>query len=101
MFMINVDQELSNRLGAEPKCRSPLHAALGAHFDLTMHTVGCHYRRNGGAQRGKRYWDDNGGYGFSLANVTHRLEEIHATMPGAYPRRCRNCGVSPNPPWWD
>jgi hypothetical protein len=101
MFMINVDRELSNRPGDEPNCRSPLHTALGAHFDLTVHTLGCYHRRGGGAQRERRYWEDNDGHGFTLADVTRRLEEIRATMRGAQLRRSRNCGVQPNPPWWD
>jgi hypothetical protein len=102
MFMINVDRELRNRQGEEPtNCRSPRHAELGSHFDLTVHSLGCYHRRDGSAQSEKRRWDDNNGRGYTFADVARRSEEIGAIMPDTYLRRSRTCGVPPNPPAWD
>ncbi len=102
-FMINVDRETLNDADqAVTVCRSQMHAALGAHYDLTVHTLGCRHRRGIGAHRPKRFWDDNGGMGYRAPqDVVQRLSILQAQYPQTFPRRAVSCGVSPNLPHWD
>ena len=60
-YMINVDLETKNVSGRETHCRSKAHEAHGRHYDLTVHELGCKYRRVGGTHRPTRYWDDGDG----------------------------------------
>ena len=101
-YMINVDLETMNISGGATDCQSALHEAHGRHYDLTVHVLGCGCRRGGGAHRPPaRYWDDNGGEGYTLQEVVERLREIQAQHADLYPRRCRICDVEANPPHWD
>jgi hypothetical protein len=102
-YMINVDLETKNVSGGATDCKSELHKKKGhgRHFDLTVHILGCGCRRGGGANRSTRYWDDNHGKGYTLQGVVEKVKEIQAQHAGAYPRRCRVCGVKANPPHWD
>jgi len=102
-FMINVDREILNAADeAVTVCQSQMHAALGAHYDLTVHTLGCRHRRGTGAHRPTRFWDDNGGMGYpGLQDVVQRLAILRAQHPQTFPRRAMSCGVPPNLPHWD
>ena len=100
-FMVNVDLETQNMSGGDPDCRSGGHRGLGWHDDLTVHLLGCSYRRGRGAHRERRYWDDNDEQGYSIDEVTDLINEIRGVEPDAYARRCRVCGVPANPPYWD
>jgi hypothetical protein len=99
--MINVDLETLNRT-SEGDCRSQLHEAHNIHADLTIHRNGASCR-NSRAVRGRetRFWDDNGGVGYTLAEVAERIHELQAQHSNAFPRRCLRCGVDAHLPDWD
>jgi hypothetical protein len=101
-YVINVDLETPNVSGGSTDCQSPLHDTLGRHFDLTVHAIGCAARRGHAANRPPtRYWDDDGGAGYSLDAVVQRVRSLQTQHPNAYPRRCRKCDVQPHLPDWD
>ena len=100
--MINVDLEAANVSGGGTDCQSAQHEALGRHFDLTVHLLGCGCRSTRAVHRPPtRYRDDNNGEGYTLQQVIQQIRELRAQHPEAYPRRCRSCGVEAHPPEWD
>jgi len=100
-YMINVDLETRNVSGGSTDCQSTLHESFGSHFDLTVHAIGCAAQGARAVNRPTRYWDDNGGAGYSLYAVVQRVRSLRAEHPGAYPRRCRKCEVEAHLPDWD
>ena len=101
-YMINVDLESPNVSGGSTDCQSTLHEPLGRHFDLTVHAIGCAVRGGRAVNRPPtRYWDDNGGAGYSLDVVVQRVRALRSEHPSAYPRRCRKCDVEAHLPNWD
>jgi hypothetical protein len=77
--MINVDLETPNVSGGGTDCQSVLHEALGRHFDLTVHVLGCGNRGSRAVHRPPtRYWDDNNGEGYTLQQVVERIRELRA-----------------------
>lgn len=100
--MINVDLEARNVSGGGRNSQSAQHEALGRHFDLTVHVLGCGSRGSVAVHRPPtRYWDDNNSEGYTLQQVIERIHELREQHPDAYPRRCRRCGVEAHPPEWD
>jgi len=103
-YQINVDLETRNIVGGEPNCHSPMHARLGRHYDITIHSFRCGCRRGKGANRPPiRFWDDNFGQGYTFKGVETRAQAIidqHREFNVAV-RRCRKCDVPPNLPYWD
>lgn len=100
-YMINVDLESKNSSDAG-NCHSKLHSALGLHFDLTVHAVGCQIRGGRAVDRPPtRYWDDNGGAGYSWAQVVDLARALRDRHPDAHVRRCLKCEVESNLPDWD
>jgi hypothetical protein len=101
-YMINVDLEAPNETGSGTDCRSELHRNLGRHFDLTVHTLGCTHRNRRSVNRPpRRFWDNNGGAGYTLQGVVERLGKLQLEHPDAHPRRCGRCGVEAYLPHWD
>lgn len=100
-YMLHVDVEHTNEGGAVRTCSSPLHERLGAHFDLTVHALGCRIRDRHPGQRASHYWDDNGGAGYSHEALPGAVAALGQKHPEAHPRRCIVCDVGPHPPMWD
>src|SRR5262245_34467528 len=102
-YMINVDLEDTNiRNGGADNCPSILHQNLGDHYDLTVHVLGCGRRYSREVDRPPtRYWDDNGGAGYTLQGVIGKIHELLAQHPDAHARRCRSCAVDAHLPDWD
>ncbi len=102
-YMINVDVEDTNVTnGGEDNCASVLHQNLGDHYDLTVHVLGCPSRNSREVYRPPtRYWDDNGGGGYTLQQVVEKIRELVAQHRDAHPRRCRRCDVEAHLPEWD
>ena len=101
-YMINVDLETRNVSGGSTDCQSKLHEPLGRHFDLTVHDVGCAVRGGRAVNRQPtRYWDDNGGAGYSLEAVVQTVRSLRTQHPDAYPRRCQKCDVEAHLPDWE
>ena len=100
-YMINVDLETGNST-ADLTCGSALHEPLGRHFDMTIHAMGCFVRgKRAVSGRPTRFWDDNGGVGYSLPEVIARVVAWRAQYPTAHPRRCSRCDVLSHLPDWD
>jgi hypothetical protein len=100
-YMINLDLESKNS-SAAGNCQSKLHDALGLHFDLTVHAVGCQIRGGRAVDRQPtRYWDDKGGAGYSFGDVVDLARALKASHPDAQVRRCLKCDVDSNLPDWD
>jgi hypothetical protein len=100
-YMINVDLETRNICGTSTDCQSALHEPLGRHFDLTVHALSCAIRGGRAADRPKRYWEDDGGGGYTFQGVVEKVRALRAEHPQAYPRRCRVCDVESHLPDWD
>ena len=102
MYQINIDHEIPNIAGGEPNCRSPMHANLGRHHEITIHSFPSGCRKNGGADRPPaRGWDDHDRQGYTLAEVATQAQAIIDKEPGLRVRRCRKCHVPPHLPDWD
>lgn len=102
MYQINVDHEIPNVAGGQPNCRSPLHAQIGPHYEITIHSFPSECRKGGGTNRPPtRSWDDSGGRGYVFADVVAQAQTIVAREPGLKVRRCRRCNVPPHLPEWD
>jgi hypothetical protein len=100
-YMINVDLESKNSRETG-SCHSKSHESLGSHFDLTVHAVGCQIRGARAVDRPPtRYWDDNGGVGYSFAQATELARTLKVSQPEAHARRCLKCDVEGNLPDWD
>lgn len=101
-YVINVDLETKNINGGTNDCPSKLHAELGLHFDLTVHSVDCPVRGARMVSRPPtRYWDDNQGHGYSVDEVVARIRALVAQYSDARPRRCPRCDVESHLPDWD
>jgi hypothetical protein len=101
MYQINVDREIPNVPGGQPACRSPMHAHIGPHHEITIHEFPSECRPGIGATRPSRFWDDNAGQGFALAAVASQAQAIILEELGLKIRRCRRCRVPPHLPDWD
>jgi hypothetical protein len=101
-YMINVDMETKNVTGGRSNCPSQLHETLGPHFDLTIHAVGCQVHGGRVVSRPPmRYWDDNGGTGYTFDEVVQLARALKAKHLGSHLRRCQKCDVQSHLPDWD
>ncbi len=99
--MLHLDVEHTNEGGAVRTCSSPMHEPFGAHYDLTVHVLGCRIRDRHPGQRATHYWDDNGGGGYTHQALPAAVAAVIATHPEARPRRCIVCDMAPHLPLWD
>jgi hypothetical protein len=98
--MLNIDLESKNSAGSG-SCHSKLHDPLGSHFDLTVHTLGCHHGGSAVDRPPIRYWDDNAGVGYTLEQVISLARTLGKRYSDSHPRRCLKCDVESNLPDWD
>lgn len=93
-YMINVDLERTNVYGGKTNCDSVDHRSIGEHFDLTVHDFdkGCR-----GLQAAHnpptRWWDDNGGVGYTTEELSLRLRALERSNAETYSRACGKCKV--------
>jgi hypothetical protein len=93
-YMINVDLETRNVYGGATNCDSREHRNLGRHFDLTVHDFDRGCRGPRAAHRPpKRYWDDNGGKGYTSERLAGRIQALQKSRLDVFPRGCLRCKI--------